>query len=111
MLDLHPELRPRVVENGKRTHWLKPFHVLYPLLFAAAGPFSKWLTAWETKRGAGAVTRPLDVHYYWSIRYHFFVGYTQYIEHARSGEDKDAVLKLSGQRIPKFAMERRSKVI
>jgi len=106
LIELHPELRKRFTENGKRTRFLKRFHILYDFCSIAIQPLSQLLARWELQKGHGPVMPLLDVHYYWAIRYHFFVGYNQYVKHARSGHE-DVVLKLGGQRIPKLAIERR----
>ena len=109
MIALHPELKARFVENGKRTRFLKRFHGLYRMFTFASRPVSSLVTKWEERRGAGPVTPLLDRHYYWAVRYHFFLGYRQYNEHRRDGRHADR-LKLTGQRIPDFAVEPRSKV-
>ena len=36
------------------------------------------LAAWERTRGTVPLTRLMDAHYSWSIRYHFFLGYNRY---------------------------------
>jgi GT2 family glycosyltransferase len=107
LIELHPELRKRFVEHGKRTRWLKRFHLLYHLFSMVAEPFSRLLTRLEERRGTGSVMPLLNAHYFWAVRYHFFLGYSQYIRHLRSGQDEDAVLVLGGERIPKFAIQRR----
>src|SRR5207244_6616962 len=78
MIELHPELRVRFVENGRRTRVLKRLHVLYQMSCVAVNPLSRFLGKREAKRGAGRVSRLLDLHYYWAVRYHFFLGYSQY---------------------------------
>src|SRR5688572_29284885 len=74
MIELHPELRKRFTENGKRTGVLKRFHVFYRMMMTASIPFYKGLMEWEERRGTGKVGIALDQHYYWAIRYHFFLG-------------------------------------
>jgi len=38
----------------------------------------RWLARREADRGTtGPISRLLQLHYYWSIRYHFFLGYNQ----------------------------------
>jgi glycosyltransferase involved in cell wall biosynthesis len=107
LIELHPELRKRFIENGKRTRWLKRFHHLYRAFSTAVSPLFRLLTKWEKNRGTGRVLSLLEVHYYWAIRYHFFVGYNEYVRHAVPGGHTDMALTLGGQRIPKLAMERR----
>ncbi len=109
LLELHPELRGRFVEHGKRTGVLRRFHLLYQILSVAIRPGAKFLTRWEEKRGTGPVTPLLDQHYYWAVRYHFFLGYRQYTRSAETGQ-LEILPKHSGQGIPEFAIERRSKV-
>lgn len=108
MLALHPELKPRFVENGRRTRLLKRFHSLYRMFTFTSLPVSRLVTKWEERRGSGRVTTILDRHYYWAVRYHFFLGYRQYNER-KDGPQSDRP-KLAGQRIPDFAVEPRSKV-
>jgi glycosyltransferase involved in cell wall biosynthesis len=110
LIELHPELRKRFIENGKRTHWLKRLHFLYRLFATGAEPFCRLLTKREERKGSGPVTPLLDIHYYWAIRYHFFLGYTQYVKHARSGQSEVVASRLSGERIPKLAIDRRKVV-
>jgi glycosyltransferase involved in cell wall biosynthesis len=106
LIELHPELRKRFTENGKRTGVLKRFHVFYRMLMAASDPFYKGLMGWEERRGTGRVVAALDQHYYWSIRYHFFLGYREYVRSAQNGQTLNPVLKPGNQRIPKLAIER-----
>jgi glycosyltransferase involved in cell wall biosynthesis len=109
LLELHPELKERFVENGRTIRLLKPFHLLYRIFYLAVQPLSKVITRWEENRGTGSVNVLLDQHYYWAVRYHFFLGYRQYTRYARNGRNAGPVVKLGGQRIPKFAIEPRSK--
>src|SRR5688572_28737584 len=106
LIDLHPELRKRFKENGKRTHVLKRLHVGYRMLLSVCDPVFEGLIGWEMRRGTGKVNRALDQHYYWAIRYHFFLGAREYVRSAENGQPRDAVLKPGGQRIPKLAIER-----
>jgi hypothetical protein len=78
LIELHPELKTRFVENGRRTRVLKRFHVLYRMFTFTSQPVSRLITQWEARRGNGPVTALLDQHYYWALRYHFFLGYRQY---------------------------------
>ena len=71
MIELHPELRSRFVESGKRTHLLKRIHGLYRVFSTAARPLTGALARWEERRGCGQVSPLLDRHYYWALRYHF----------------------------------------
>jgi hypothetical protein len=107
LIELHPELRKRFIENGKRTRLLKRFHYLYQAFSLASAPFCQLLTRWEKRRGTGRVLPLLEVHYYWAIRYHFFVGYKEYVRHARPGTTAGTGLNLAGRRIPNLAIERR----
>jgi glycosyltransferase involved in cell wall biosynthesis len=106
LVELHPELRKRFTDNGKRTHMLKRLHVGYRVLLSVFDPVFEGLIGWEMRRGTGRVNAALDQHYYWSIRYHFFLGYREYVRSAQNGQPRDAVLKPGGQRIPKLAIER-----
>src|SRR5215467_15608743 len=78
LIELHPELKTRFVEKGRRTRLLKQFHVLYRMFTFTSQPLSRLVTRWEESRGTGPVTPLLDRHYYWALRYHFFLGYRQY---------------------------------
>lgn len=107
MIELHPELRKRFTENGKRTSVLKRFHVFYRMLMAASDPFYKGLMGWEERRGTGKVGAALDQHYYWAIRYHFFLGYREYVRSAQTGRTTaNPILQPGRQRIPNLAIER-----
>jgi hypothetical protein len=78
LIRLHPELKKRFVESGRITKRLKNLHVLYKWAAGAIDPVFKRVTNWEKSRGTVPVTRFMDVHYNWSIRYHFFLGYHRY---------------------------------
>jgi glycosyltransferase involved in cell wall biosynthesis len=97
MIELHPELRSRFVESGKRTRLLKRVHVLYQLFSTASSPLIKALGHWESKRGTGRVSTVLDAHYYWAVRYHFFLGYNQYTRDARNGSNGKGILRFRGE--------------
>jgi glycosyltransferase involved in cell wall biosynthesis len=84
LIELHPELQRRFVENGKGTRLLKPFHRIYGLCSYGAESASRWLARREERRGTGPISGLLELHYYWSIRYHFFVGYNQYRQRLRN---------------------------
>jgi hypothetical protein len=109
LIELHPELKNRFVENGRRTRLLKRFHFLYRLFTFASRPISTLVTRWEEKRGTGPVTAILDRHYFWALRYHFFLGYSRYTQDGQNGRRPNRH-QLAGQRIPDFAIEPRSKV-
>jgi glycosyltransferase involved in cell wall biosynthesis len=107
MIELHPELKKRFTENGKRTSVLKRFHVFYRMLMTASNPFYKGLMGWEERRGTGKVGAALDQHYYWAIRYHFFLGYREFVRSAQNGQTTgNPVLQPGRQRIPNLAIER-----
>jgi len=78
LIELHPELKQRFVENGRGTRVLKQFHWLYRFFAYISRPASSLLIAWDENRGTGPVAPLLDRHYYWALRYHFFLGYRQY---------------------------------
>ena len=105
LVDLHPELKERFTENGKRTQILKRFHRLYRLFTYTVHPFYRALEHWERKRGSGSVSNVLDQHYYWAVRYHFFLGHSQY---GRSAGDRPTIKPVSRgrERIPRLAIER-----
>jgi glycosyltransferase involved in cell wall biosynthesis len=106
LIELHPELRKRFTENGRRTHMLKHLHVGYRMALSIFDPIFEGLIGWETRRGTGKVNPALDQHFYWGIRYHFFLGYREYVRSAETGHARDAVLKPGSQTIPKLAIER-----
>jgi len=106
LVELHPELRTRFTENGKRIRLLKRLHPGYRVLMSAFGPLFEGLIGWERRRGTGKVNSALDQHYYWAIRYHFFLGYREYVRSAENGRANGTVLQQEGQRIPKLAIER-----
>jgi glycosyltransferase involved in cell wall biosynthesis len=108
LIELHPELTDRFVETGKRTRLLKRFHVLYRMFSFGSKPLSRLIARWDEKRGTGPVTPVLDRHYFWAVRYHFFLGFRQYKRHCHNGRPSDRML--SGQSLPDFAIEPRSKV-
>ena len=105
LIELHPELRKRFVENGKRTHLLKRLHGGYRAAMSVLDPFCNGLVRWETRRGTGRVNVALDRHYYWAIRYHFFLGYREYVRSAKNGHDLNPVLE-PGSQSQKLAIER-----
>jgi len=108
LIDLHPELKGRFVENGRRTRLLKRFHVLYRMFTLGSQPISRLIARWEEQRGSGPVTPVLDQHYYWAVRYHFFLGYRQYNRQGGNGRHSDRI-SITDQPLPDFAIEPRSK--
>jgi glycosyltransferase involved in cell wall biosynthesis len=78
LLVLHPELKKRFVESSRVTRHLKNFHPLYRGTTVALGPVFRAIAEWERRRGSVPVTRLMDVHYGYSVRYHFFLGYDGY---------------------------------
>ncbi len=85
LLLLHPELKKRFVESGRVIRRLKSFHSLYRMSAATMAPLLSLLTDWEKRRGSGRVTALMDLHYRYSVRYHFFLGYRRYLkEHSQS---------------------------
>jgi glycosyltransferase involved in cell wall biosynthesis len=106
LVELHPELRTRFTESGKRVRMLKRLHPGYRVLRSAFAPLFEGLIGWEKRRGTGKVNGALDQHYYWAIRYHFFLGYREYVRSAGNGRANGTVLQQEGQRIPKLAIER-----
>ena len=84
-IQMHPELKDRFVESSRIARHLKNVHSLYGWSTAVMDPVLGILTKWESTRGTGPLTRLMDVHYTWSIRYHFFLGY-----HRHSKEQKRA---------------------
>jgi glycosyltransferase involved in cell wall biosynthesis len=83
LIRLHPELKNRFVEGSRIARRLKCVHSLYRWAAAAMSPFLSLLTTWEQRRGTVPLTRLMDAHYSWSIRYHFFVGYHRYSREER----------------------------
>ena len=106
LIELHPELRKRFTESGRRTRLLKRLHVGYRLALSVFDPLFEGLIGWEMRRGTGKVNPALDQHYYWGIRYHFFLGYREYVRSAENGQARGPILKTGNQRIPKLAIER-----
>jgi hypothetical protein len=100
MLELHLELRHQFVENGKRTKLLKRIHSLYRMFSFLSDPFYRALVRWEGQIGTPPVTFVLDQHYYWAIRYHFFLGYRHYTQHSGNRQAAEAGFRLGRQRVP-----------
>ncbi len=100
LIELHPELKRRFVENGRWTKLLKHFHHLYRFFSCGADSASRWLARREERQGPGPVSKLLELHYFWSVRYHFFVGYSQYRHHVRNGSTPEFVLQMGRSRVP-----------
>jgi glycosyltransferase involved in cell wall biosynthesis len=83
LIQFHPELKKRFVESGRITKRLKNFHLLYKWATGLTDPLFRIVTNWEKSRGTVPVTGLMDVHYNWSIRYHFFLGYHRYARDQR----------------------------
>jgi glycosyltransferase involved in cell wall biosynthesis len=101
MIQLHPELGPRFRESAKYPRVLKLLQPFYPLFMTAANPVYTSLVRWESRRGTGAILPTLERHYYWAIRYHFFLGYREYVHHRVNGRQEPAA-----RGVPKLALER-----
>lgn len=104
LIELHPELRGRFIENGRRTHLLKHFHGLYRIFSTATNPVTRGLVRWEERRGTGRVSPLLDTHFYWALRYHFFLGYTHYASEVRHQLNGSGVLQFKKQQVQNLAM-------
>jgi glycosyltransferase involved in cell wall biosynthesis len=104
LIELHPELRGRFIENGKRTRLLKRFHGLYRIFSTATNPLTRGLLLWEERRGTGRVSSLLDTHFYWALRYHFFLGYTHYANEVRHDSNGNGVLQFKTQQVHRLAM-------
>jgi glycosyltransferase involved in cell wall biosynthesis len=78
LIHLHPELKKRFVGSSRIARPLKSFHPLYRWAAAAVSPLVTLIAKWERTRGTAPLTRLMDLHYKWSIRYHFFLGYQRY---------------------------------
>jgi glycosyltransferase involved in cell wall biosynthesis len=106
LIELHPALEKRFVENGKWTAILKRLHPIYRGCSQSIESACRWLVQREAKRGTGPVSSLLQMHYYWSIRYHFFLGYNQYRQHALSGHDLHNVIQFGRRSLPDLALQR-----
>ena len=78
LIRLHPELKRRFVESSRIARRLKSLHSLYRWAAFATTPLFRMLSNWEKTRGTGPLSTVMDLHYNWSIRYHFFLGYHRY---------------------------------
>jgi len=106
LIDLHPELEKRFVENGKWTRLLKPCHRLYSVSSYGIESASRWLARREARRGTGPISRVLELHYYWSIRYHFFLGYKQYCDDVRNGSGLHDVIPIGPRTVNDAVVQR-----
>jgi len=100
LIELHPELKHRFVEKGRGTRFLKHFHQLYRIFYNIAGVTSRWLVRREERQGTGPISALLEMHYFWDVRYHFFLGYNQYRHHVRNGSAPEFVLQIGRNRVP-----------
>jgi glycosyltransferase involved in cell wall biosynthesis len=78
LIQLHPELKSRFVESSRIGRHLKSIHSVYRWTATVMSPFLSMLYNWEKTRGTAPLTQLMDLHYRWSIRYHFFLGYHRY---------------------------------
>jgi hypothetical protein len=62
------------------------------------------LARWEERRGCGQVSPLLDRHYYWALRYHFFLGYNQYTRDFRDGTNGNGVLHFEKKQVSGLAI-------
>lgn len=106
LIELHPELRKRFTESGKRLGILKRLHFFYPVLVQLSAPLLRVILRWEERRGSAAVTSALEHHYYWAIRYHFFRGYCRYTGSDMKERQAPTVVVKGREKIPKLAVER-----
>jgi len=107
LIELHPDLEKRFVENGRGTRLLKRLHPIYRASSKGIESAYRWLARREADRGTtGPISRLLQLHYYWSIRYHFFLGYNQYRQHALSGHDLHNVIQFGRRSLPDLALQR-----
>ena len=106
LVDLHPELQTRFTNNCKCVRLLKRLHPVYRFLRSALDPICEGLIGWENRRGTGKINPLLDQHYRWEIRYHFFLGYRDYVQSAESGRTTQQSPGEEGPEVPKFAIER-----
>jgi glycosyltransferase involved in cell wall biosynthesis len=80
LIRLHPELKTRFVDSCRIAKHLKSVHPLYRWASFAMSPVVTLMTNWERTRGTVPLTRLMDEHYNWSIRYYFFLGYHRYLK-------------------------------
>jgi glycosyltransferase involved in cell wall biosynthesis len=107
LIELHPDLEKRFVENGRWTGLLKRLHPIYRASSNGIESACRWLVRREAGRGTtGPISRLLQLHYYWSIRYHFFLGYNQYRQHALNGRTLHNVIRFGNRSLPDLAVQR-----
>jgi glycosyltransferase involved in cell wall biosynthesis len=87
LIELHPELKKRFVQGSRVARHLKNIHSLYAWTTAAMSPLLKVLANWEKTRGSAPLSRFMDMHYSWSIRYHIFLGYRHYSKEQHKPEN------------------------
>jgi glycosyltransferase involved in cell wall biosynthesis len=107
LIELHPHLEKRFVEHGKWTSVLKRLHPMYRLSSNTIESVCRVLARREEeRRTTEPVSRLLQLHYYWSIRYHFFRGYNQYRQHALGGNAVNNVVQFGRRSLPDLILER-----
>lgn len=106
MIELHPELKSRFTDRSFSARLLKRLHLCYQAFALTTEPLRRKVSQWEERQGTGTVNRLLDKHYCWAVRYHFFLGYNDYVRGAASGRTTDPILRFRRQRIPGLAIER-----
>ena len=106
LIDLHPELRTRFTNKCKCVRLLRRLHPVYRFLGSAFDPICEGLIKWEGRRGTGRINAILDQHYHWAIRYHFFLGYREYVQSAESGSTTKQSPHQEGSGVTKLAIER-----
>jgi glycosyltransferase involved in cell wall biosynthesis len=104
LIELHPELEKRFVDNSRWTKLLKTFRHMYSVSSYGIESACRWLARREARRGTGPISRLLELHYYWSIRYHFFLGYRQYRHNARNGNALPNVIQFGRRKVPGLAV-------
>jgi glycosyltransferase involved in cell wall biosynthesis len=109
LIRLHPALKKRFVESGRITKRLKHLHVLYRWAAGAIEPVFKTVTNWEKTRGTVPVTRLMDVHYNWSIRYHFFLGYHRYTKEFQQHAQPELATPMQPALAEKFHVKAKGK--
>src|SRR5262249_40607856 len=100
MICLPPGMGSRIVEKGKRNPLVKRVHSLYRMFSCVSDPIFQALTRWEQQRGTPPVSSVLEQHYYWAIRYHFFLGYRQYLQSPSQKQAASAEFRVGRQRVP-----------
>jgi glycosyltransferase involved in cell wall biosynthesis len=106
LIELHPELKSRFTDHSAAARILKRMHLCYQAFALAVEPLRRVVSRWEQRRGAGSVNFALDQHYRWAVRYHFFLGYNDYVRDAGAGRTAYPVLRFRRQKFSGFAIER-----